>query len=131
MAGRASETLRGRLRRPLSFFDERMDKYMKTAFEMKLARMSYERLVQYLEEAVGSELELPENLDGMSLIDLEFLILYIKSIDLIYSGWSPYIVDAIKQALIRLIQKKMEEEQEAQAFAKAVNSLGRLKSCAC
>lgn len=95
----------------------------------------YEELVEQLEEAVGhvpgltkSHLGLPKSLERMSALDLEFLIMKIKSIDIIYSGCSPYIVHAIKQAIIRLIRRKMEEKQETAAFEEAVMGLGRLIS---
>lgn len=94
----------------------------------ELIGMSYEELVEYLEKAVGYKLNLPESLDEMSALDLEFLILNIQSIDLIYSGWSPYMVHAIKQALIKLIKRKLEEEQEAGLFDDAVRGLGMMLS---
>ena len=94
----------------------------------ELIDMSYEELVEYLEKAVGYKLNLPESLDEMSALDLEFLILNIQSIDLIYSGWSPYMVHVIKQALIKLIKRKLEEKQEAGLFDDAVRGLGMMLS---
>lgn len=95
------------------------------AFEEKLKAMPYGRLVQYMEEAVGYKLGLPETLDGLTALELWFLILKLKSVDLICSSWHPWQVDAVKWTLIALIRREMEKKQEEEAFAEAVRGLGR------
>lgn len=86
----------------------------------ELIGMSYEELMEYLEKAIGYELNLPKNLDELSFIDLEFLILHIQSIDVIYGDCGPYMVHAIKQTLIKLIKRKLEEKP----FEDAIRGLG-------
>lgn len=83
----------------------------RTKFEKKVICMPYDRLVKYLETAVGHKLNLPEGLDALSVCKLQMLITHIQSIDLICSKWGISDIDFIKQVFISRIRNKIAEKR--------------------